>query len=440
MDDSKAPGFIPGENKPRVFLHSTRGCLAALFTTRNEGERLARQEGLFRMKSCFTVLGVLLTLGLIPAGCNYSEVAEKVAQAHSSKKDAGDAAPQVDSSSLKETTITSQMEGKITPGKNLIYCSTFQIAWNELKDKIVKEDIRLTNEPPIVTFLNKSLSTKADISEDCYVAMAGFGKDGIVQKINNALREKFREAPPVVQRHIEPDWILAYAYLHKNLRFKVAFDKFENDGYPLFFNSREKKNNVQSFGIDRYCEDEKPEFEMGKQVEVLYYSEPPEKKLVEKDGKLVAEDRREFIVRLKTTSVSDELVLACIEPEETLSATFEAAVSRTEGHTAAPLKTNDILLIPKLNLNILHSYSELLKKYLRNKGFEGYWIAEALQSIRFSLTEKGALLSSDTHISVFCDHRLLVFDKPFLLYLKEKGAKYPYFAMWVGNAELMVRK
>ncbi len=33
--------------------------------------------------------------------------------------------------------------------------------------------------------------------------------------------------------------------------------------------------------------------------------------------------------------------------------------------------------------------------------------------------------------------RRLVFDKPFLLYMKEKGAKNPYFAIWIENAELM---
>jgi len=34
----------------------------------------------------------------------------------------------------------------------------------------------------------------------------------------------------------------------------------------------------------------------------------------------------------------------------------------------------------------------------------------------------------------------LIFDKPFLFCLKEKNGKYPYFAMWVDNAELMLKK
>jgi len=33
--------------------------------------------------------------------------------------------------------------------------------------------------------------------------------------------------------------------------------------------------------------------------------------------------------------------------------------------------------------------------------------------------------------------RRFVFDKPFLLYLKQKGRPYPCFALWAENAELM---
>jgi hypothetical protein len=35
--------------------------------------------------------------------------------------------------------------------------------------------------------------------------------------------------------------------------------------------------------------------------------------------------------------------------------------------------------------------------------------------------------------------REFVFDKPFLLCLKEKEAKYPYLAIWVDNSELLVK-
>ena len=33
----------------------------------------------------------------------------------------------------------------------------------------------------------------------------------------------------------------------------------------------------------------------------------------------------------------------------------------------------------------------------------------------------------------------MIFDKPFLIMLQRSDAKMPYFALWVDNAELLVR-
>lgn len=34
----------------------------------------------------------------------------------------------------------------------------------------------------------------------------------------------------------------------------------------------------------------------------------------------------------------------------------------------------------------------------------------------------------------------LIFDQPFFVLLKRTNSKNPYFAMWVANAELMIRE
>ena len=33
----------------------------------------------------------------------------------------------------------------------------------------------------------------------------------------------------------------------------------------------------------------------------------------------------------------------------------------------------------------------------------------------------------------------LIFDKPFIFYMKEEGAEYPYFIMWVDNPEIILK-
>ena len=35
--------------------------------------------------------------------------------------------------------------------------------------------------------------------------------------------------------------------------------------------------------------------------------------------------------------------------------------------------------------------------------------------------------------------RYFVFSQPFMLYLKEKNAKYPYLAIWVNNPEFLIK-
>ena len=62
----------------------------------------------------------------------------------------------------------------------------------------------------------------------------------------------------------------------------------------------------------------------------------------------------------------------------------------------------DVLLVPNLNWEVRHHFSELegSDKRLLNAGFSGYRIAKALQTIRFKLDRSGAELSSESQM--FC--------------------------------------
>jgi len=85
-------------------------------------------------------------------------------------------------------------------------------------------------------------------------------------------------------------------------------------------------------------------------------------------------------------------------------------------------------------LIIKHRYYEL-------EG-ENSSIDKAFQEIRFLLNKKGAEVKSEARI-IFKDgghERSFIFDKSFLIYLKEKKGKYPYLAIWIDNCELLVNK
>ena len=61
------------------------------------------------------------------------------------------------------------------------------------------------------------------------------------------------------------------------------------------------------------------------------------------------------------------------------------------------------------------------------------------QSIRFRLDERGAVLKSEAASAGGDGYRQMVFNKPFLILLKRRDAGKPYFALWVGDPELLVR-
>jgi hypothetical protein len=149
-----------------------------------------------------------------------------------------------------------------------------------------------------------------------------------------------------------------------------------------------------------------------------------------------------FIIRLESKSADDEIILACVQPEATLLKTIETVSEKVEHVSPSPLKTGDVLQIPRLDFDVDHSFRELIGLHLLNQGWEKWFVARATQYISFKLNEKGAVVKSEGRIVVKKgpQPRRLVFDRPFLIYLKQKGAEYPYLAVWVGNSELLMKQ
>ena len=319
-----------------------------------------------------------------------------------------------------KTIVTPHLNQKMVKGKNLLYCSTFQLAWNELKDKIIKEDIKLQNEPSMVGILNKKYASKADLSTNSYVATAGYGRENIINKINAALKNKFGTNAPKLKDMLMPDDVIAYAYLYKNLVFNPVFEEIKN---PIKFDSG---NTIKAFGINKF---EYKHKKIAEQITIPYYK-----------------NSDEFIVKLTPKGSNDEIFLAKIQPKGNLSDTLKYAQSKINIFNNDYLEEGDTLQIPKFDFKIDHSYDELVGKRLLNKNFNRYVIAKAIQNTSFKLNEKGAILKSEAKIimqkciAVQKAPKKLIFNKPFLIYLKEKRAINPYLVIWVDNTDLLVKK
>ena len=184
---------------------------------------------------------------------------------------------------------------------------------------------------------------------------------------------------------------------------------------------------VRCFGMVEY----KPAHEkMYPQVVILDYNGP-----------------RDFVIELKTKSPGERVILAKVAPGKTLQQTVRRVNARAERAKAVKMVSGDVLKIPRMNFDLSREYSELYGRALRlkNRAFAGYVIVQAVQDIRFQMDEKGLKLRSESRI-IGCDapglpppRHVMIFDEPFLLMLQRAGAKAPYFALWVDNAELLCK-
>lgn len=352
------------------------------------------------------------------------------------------------SEDLSRTSITAHLEAEIVARTNVVYCASFQVAWNELLDTVIGEPLELQGDPLTARMLNRRLVDKEDIAEDCYLAMAGFGRDGIVERVNQSLRERFDRSPGLDLTLSSPDDILAYALLEKSIPFDAEFESF---GAPLPFCDGVS---VEAFGVEAPST-------AAEQVVILDYRHADDF-VIKLQGSPKVDDMLRFGMVVDHPRIADDIILAKVRPQPTLLETVESVLARSskEGREEALreaarvgrdahrllsptlIQGSEVLRVPKIDLDTLHRYSELVDRKLLNQGFEDYSIAEALQAIRFRLDETGADLSSEAAIELFigavAQQREFVFDKPFLLCLKERESRVPYLAIWIDNSEFLV--
>jgi hypothetical protein len=340
-----------------------------------------------------------------------------------------------DVAQLKDTQMIAHPDLPLRAGENALWCGTLQLAWNEAI-KLVGEKLqfvrpaqenRLSMGYGEVDLLNQEDFTRADLDADSYVAIADFERNNVEDEIRAALEKTFHGAAspeliPPKPAHPGPYDFVAYAYLYKNLAFAQPFE--DND--PMDFGTQ----SVENFG---FLENRKQlSDDVFAQVAIYDYQSPDD-----------------FIIKLKTKSPGDELILAKIAPGATLQATIDSALRRMTPDKMETANERDELAIPKLNFDLSNSFTELEGLVLKpgpNARVKNLKTKEVKQLIRFQLNEKGAILKSEA-VMIMTNSAMMqsppkthvmIFDHPFLILMKRADSARPYFALWVGNASLLV--
>jgi hypothetical protein len=328
---------------------------------------------------------------------------------------------------LKATVIVPTLDTLTPSGKNVIWCSSFQIAWNKLKDGVVKAAVQVKGAEGVAKRLNSATQGEKDLTPESYFAAAGYVKEGICDQIRSAMAQKFPNAPaPTFDA--PQDGLVAYAYLAAGVKFELPF--FENREELLFKDSGGKETAATSFGIRR--EDHDAYIKLRSQVRVLYTAHE------KNSGQL-----DEFVVDPCVSSTPNQIILACVKPLATLAETVAGMNDKLAGTQPdmPELTPTETILVPNLRWEITHRFKELegVDRTLLNKGFEGNYVLAAVQGMKFTLDRSGAELASEAKMIVASKPRHFVFSRPFLIVMRKRGAKEPFFVMWVDNAELLTR-
>lgn len=294
------------------------------------------------------------------------------------------------------------------------WCPTFQLIWNDFKNDIVKQNIKFDKKLDMLDNLNKEDFTKNDISDSYYYKIYGRKNLELKNKIETAIKEKFNQTSDILDQF---DWssdaldsgkdvidrYFLYSMLYREFEFNKKFDTF-NDKFKEI-------ENVKYFGII------KDNDEIRDQIKVYYYN-----------------DENDFAIKLITKNNDEVIVIKNPKGE-----TFEEIYNNIKGKETTDFNSDDNFMMPKIDFNVLREYNELENRKIET--IDGiYTIEKAIQSIKFSLDEKGGKVKSEAGMDVkfettASDKKIRNFyvDDTFALLLKESNKEKPYFALRVDD-------
>ncbi|MBN2182991.1 MAG: hypothetical protein JW715_13860 [Sedimentisphaerales bacterium] len=356
---------------------------------------------------------------------------------------------EVNSSDLKKTSIVATLDCPMPEHQNVIWCSTFKMAWDKMKDDIIGEPIQVIGAEELAARLNDAKISPSDLNEDSYYATAGLIEKGVIEQIQKDITKRFPSEPvPVFSDDYRtlPNPILAYSYLNVDIGFKYPFYAYKRAF--SFVDSNGVKNSVTAF-CGQSEETDNDFKHVREQVDILYYEYGEEK------------GSDWFAVDLCKLTQPYQVVLAAIPRRGSLTELIADVEKKISEFRHDPyydqlrkLRTNlnqgytdDMLIVPDVLYKLTHHYNELVGKNIGNSPWkeQGYFIFEAIQMIDFSLSRTGVTIKSEVFFGTsgafprrIKEPRHIYFNRPFLIYVKKRGENFsPFFVMWVDNAELL---
>lgn len=295
-----------------------------------------------------------------------------------------------------------------------LWVGIFQLVWNDFMDKIIHSPVRFREGNPIlVTELNKRSFTVNDISEKSYYKYTGKVKKDTKKQIAKAIRKKFKESSDILDKlDLTPrsDLFVIYAMLKKDFEFVHAFDVL---GRSAFGDS----TMAEFFGIGKDSDKN-----LGKGVEVLFYNDPSD-----------------YAVKLSTVG-EDEVFLYKNGSNKAFNLIYSDMNKKRSAYNGEKtFRKIDELKIPNISLFEEKVFEELTNRRVMGTNLV---ISQAIETIKFNMDNKGVKLKSEAAMTVMTTSlvppeelvpRYFYFDDTFVIFLKEKEKRKPYFALRVND-------
>ena len=142
------------------------------------------------------LLGLLVLWGII-LGIDYFRIANlKMPVFVKADETADDCGTGSDLEQTGEINTVLTLEDEIQ--NDAIWCGTFQLIWNDLKNDLAKQDIVFSPQMQVIENLNKETFTTKDISEEYYYKKVGSPSIALKEEIEKAIKDKFNEKSKIL--------------------------------------------------------------------------------------------------------------------------------------------------------------------------------------------------------------------------------------------------
>lgn len=315
----------------------------------------------------------------------------------------------------KGTRLSPVVSAAVVKGENLVWCATFQMAWDRAGGALGKP-LTFKPQPRLADELNRRAFDLKWVAEDAVFVSGGVAKAGAEEEITAGARKlgcRDSELLKDLAPRLTPGELVFFAMLKKDLAFPKPFARLGS--------RRLAGKDVPCFGFA-------PELtgaeDLRRQVRVHHYG---------------AEN--DFVIELLAKESGEQLLLARLpERPATLAGARDTTLKHL--HADAPEAAwNDLLVVPNLALATKTRFGEL--EGLRETK-SGLILTQAMQLVDLRMDEKGVKLKSEAAVSFGCsaqpariEPRRIVLKPPFVVLMKRKDAPEPYFAAWVANADFL---